>query len=64
MARAPARSFPLILTAHQDVVPANDLTGWTHPPFDGIGAEGAVWGRGTLDDKGGLMALFEATERS
>lgn len=53
---------PLILTAHQDVVPANDPTGWTHPPFDGMVADGAVWGRGTLDDKGGLMALFEATE--
>ncbi len=53
---------PLILTAHQDVVPADDLTGWTHPPFDGVVADGAIWGRGTLDDKGGLLALVEATE--
>lgn len=53
---------PLILTAHQDVVPADDLTGWTHPPFDGVVADGAVWGRGTLDDKSGLLALLEAAE--
>jgi len=33
---------PLILTAHQDVVPADDLTGWTHPPFDGVVAERLV----------------------
>lgn len=53
---------PLILTAHQDVVPAEDLTGWTHPPFDGVVADGAIWGRGTLDDKSGLIGLLEATE--
>jgi carboxypeptidase PM20D1 len=53
---------PLILTAHQDVVPADDLTGWTHPPFDGAVSDNAVWGRGTLDDKSGLMGLLEATE--
>jgi carboxypeptidase PM20D1 len=53
---------PLILTAHQDVVPADDLTGWTHPPFDGVVADGAVWGRGTLDDKSSLVGLVEAAE--
>lgn len=53
---------PLILTAHQDVVPAEDPTGWTHPPFAGVVADGAVWGRGTLDDKSGLLALLEAAE--
>jgi carboxypeptidase PM20D1 len=53
---------PLILTAHQDVVPADDLTGWTRPPFDGVVADGSAWGRGTLDDKGSLLALCEATE--
>jgi carboxypeptidase PM20D1 len=53
---------PLILTAHQDVVPADDLTGWKYPPFDGVIADNAVWGRGTLDDKSGLIALVEAVE--
>lgn len=55
---------PVILTAHQDVVPADpaSLAQWHHPPFDGAIADGAVWGRGTLDDKGALLALLEATE--
>lgn len=53
---------PLILTAHLDVVPAADdtLTQWTHPPFDGVIADGAVWGRGSLDDKGATIGLLEA----
>lgn len=53
---------PLILTAHQDVVPAADAAGWTHPPFDGVVADGAIWGRGTLDNKSGLVGLLEAVE--
>ena len=53
---------PVILTAHQDVVPAGDPSDWTRPPFDGVVADGSIWGRGTLDDKSGLLALFEAIE--
>jgi carboxypeptidase PM20D1 len=55
---------PIVLMAHQDVVPINDATlgDWTHPPFDGVVADGIVWGRGALDNKGGLVGLMEATE--
>lgn len=55
---------PILLMAHQDVVPADagTLNQWTHPPFDGVVADGYVWGRGTLDDKGSLMAILEAVE--
>lgn len=53
---------PLIVMAHQDVVPAADA-GWRYPPFAGTIADGFVWGRGALDDKGSLVALFEALER-
>ncbi|PWJ52892.1 carboxypeptidase PM20D1 [Quadrisphaera granulorum] len=57
---------PLVLMAHQDVVPAGSLTAWTHPPFAGVlapSAEGeAVWGRGTLDDKGPLVVVLAAVE--
>jgi carboxypeptidase PM20D1 len=55
---------PIVLMAHQDVVPINPatLTDWTYPPFDGVVADGIVWGRGALDDKGGLVGLMEATE--
>jgi carboxypeptidase PM20D1 len=55
---------PLLLLGHLDVVPADPggLAGWTHPPFDGVVADGYVWGRGTLDDKGAVMAILEAVE--
>jgi carboxypeptidase PM20D1 len=55
---------PIILMAHQDVVPVTEGTedDWKYPPFEGRMADGAVWGRGTVDDKGSLVALFEATE--
>ncbi len=55
---------PLVLMAHFDVVPVQPGTevGWTHPPFAGVVADGFVWGRGTLDDKGSLIALCEAVE--
>ncbi|HEY8493095.1 MAG TPA: M20 family peptidase [Myxococcota bacterium] len=57
----PARA-PLLLLAHQDVVPAADPERWTHPPFAGAIADGHVWGRGAIDDKGSLVAICEAVE--
>jgi carboxypeptidase PM20D1 len=56
---------PILFLAHYDVVPAFDepAGSWTYPPFSGAIAQGFVWGRGTLDDKGSLMALLEAAER-
>ena len=55
---------PIILMAHQDVVPAEGdaLARWKVPPFSGAIAQGSVWGRGTVDDKGSLVALMEAAE--
>ncbi len=55
---------PIIVMAHQDVVPVTEGTesDWKYPPFAGTIAEQAVWGRGTVDDKGSLIALFEAIE--
>ncbi|MGO2111787.1 MAG: M20/M25/M40 family metallo-hydrolase [Pseudoclavibacter sp.] len=61
-ASAPRASGPLVLMAHADVVPARAEDGWRHPPFDGAIADGAVHGRGALDDKGPLVAIFEAAE--
>ncbi len=55
---------PMLLLAHQDVVPAVEgADRWTHPPFSGVLADGFVWGRGTIDDKSPLIALCEAVER-
>ena len=55
---------PFVLMAHYDVVPVTPGTeaDWKHPPFDGVIADNAVWGRGTVDDKGTLVAIFEAVE--
>lgn len=68
LARWPGASSegPTVLMAHYDVVPASD-EGWMHPPFEATleGAEPGqvLWGRGTLDDKGALVALLEAAEQ-
>lgn len=55
---------PIIVMAHQDVVPVTPGTegDWKYPPFAGTIADQAVWGRGTVDDKGSLVGLFEAIE--
>jgi acetylornithine deacetylase/succinyl-diaminopimelate desuccinylase-like protein len=41
---------PLLLAGHTDVVPAR-AEDWTHPPFDGVEADGYIWGRGAVDMK-------------
>ncbi len=53
---------PLLLMAHQDVVPAGEESEWTYPPFSGTIADGKVWGRGTCDCKGLIIAQMEALE--
>ncbi len=54
----------VLLLAHQDVVPVdpNSIDAWTHPPFEGVVADGFVWGRGAIDDKGSMFAILEAVE--
>ncbi|MGE0312199.1 MAG: M20 family peptidase [Lautropia sp.] len=56
---------PAMFMAHQDVVPIAPGTEaqWTYPPFDGVVADGFVWGRGAWDDKSQLVGLLEALER-
>jgi carboxypeptidase PM20D1 len=53
---------PVLLTGHYDVVPVIPGTEqqWTRPPFGGEIADGYVWGRGTLDDKGAIVTMLEA----
>lgn len=64
--RWPGRETPnpenqgLLLMNHFDVVEA---TGdWEHAPFSGDIAEGKLWGRGTLDDKGPLWGMLQAAD--
>ncbi len=54
----------VLFTAHSDVVPIEPGTEreWDQPPFAGLIAQGRIYGRGTLDDKQGLMGLLEAAE--
>jgi carboxypeptidase PM20D1 len=55
---------PILLTAHLDVVPVEPGTegDWTRPPFSGAIEDGVIWGRGTLDDKLGVVGLLQAAE--
>ena len=63
-ARIP-KAAPIALLAHQDVVPVAPGTekDWQQPPFDGVIADGFIWGRGSWDDKGNLYSMLEAAER-
>ena len=54
-------SQPVLFMNHHDVVPAR-AEQWKYPPFSGEIAEGKIWGRGTLDDKGGLWAMLQAAD--
>lgn len=53
---------PALLLAHQDVVPASDAAEWLYPPFSYQVHDGFVYGRGSFDAKGQMIALYEALE--
>ncbi|HXO68520.1 MAG TPA: M20 family peptidase [Bradyrhizobium sp.] len=59
------KAVPIALLAHQDVVPVSPGTAkdWQQPPFDGVIADGFIWGRGSWDDKGNLYSILEAVEQ-
>lgn len=59
-----ASKKPVILMSHQDVVPVDvpTMEMWEAPPFEGKITDEFVIGRGTMDDKGTLMALLEGAE--
>ncbi|KZT27873.1 Zn-dependent exopeptidase [Neolentinus lepideus HHB14362 ss-1] len=49
--------LPILLTAHQDVVPVEPSTvdQWEHPPYSGHYDGKWIWGRGSVDDKADLI---------
>ncbi|GAA0330756.1 M20 family peptidase [Bacillus carboniphilus] len=55
---------PIGFTSHYDVVPVLEGTenNWEQPPFSGNVVDGVIWGRGTLDDKLGVIGLLEAVD--
>jgi succinyl-diaminopimelate desuccinylase len=50
------------ILAHLDVVPPGKLADWEHDPFDPIEKDGMLYGRGTQDDKGPLLASLFAVK--
>lgn len=50
------------ILGHLDVVPANQADGWIVPPFSGQIVDGKLYGRGTMDDKGPMVACLYAVK--
>ncbi len=50
------------ILGHLDVVPPGKLDDWTNDPFDPVEKDGMLYGRGTQDDKGPLMAALFAVK--
>ncbi|MFP1643826.1 succinyl-diaminopimelate desuccinylase [Pontitalea aquivivens] len=57
-ARGAPRSFGF--NGHTDVVPAGDVSAWTHDPFGGEIHGDELWGRGATDMKSGVAAFVAA----
>jgi carboxypeptidase PM20D1 len=55
---------PAVFLGHYDVVPIDEGSegDWTQPAFEGIVADGYIWGRGAIDDKSTVVGLLEAAE--
>ena len=56
-------SRPTVLVyGHYDVQPPDPLELWVSPPFEPVAKDGALYGRGTADDKGQLFMHVKAAE--
>jgi acetylornithine deacetylase len=50
----------LLLVGHVDVVPPGDPATWTADPWGGEIRDGAMYGRGACDMKGGVVSIVAA----
>ncbi|MFT7049386.1 MAG: carboxypeptidase PM20D1 [Halioglobus sp.] len=55
----------ILFASHMDVVPVEPGTeaDWEYPAFDGVVADEKIYGRGTLDNKQGVIGWLEAAEQ-
>jgi succinyl-diaminopimelate desuccinylase len=56
----PAGEPGLVLVGHMDTVPTGDEAAWLHPPFGGVISGDRLYGRGAIDNKGGITAALAA----
>ena len=56
----PEGECKLAVLSHLDTVPAGE--GWSYPPFKLTKADGKLFGRGTIDDKGPSVAVLWAVK--
>ena len=52
----------LLFVAHSDTVPVGDKAQWKYDPFEGIEAEGRLYGRGAMDCKSGIALSLYSLE--
>jgi acetylornithine deacetylase/succinyl-diaminopimelate desuccinylase-like protein len=59
-----AEGAPTVLVyAHYDVQPVGEEAAWRTPPFEPVVRDDRMYGRGTSDDKGPMLAALGAIER-
>ena len=52
----------LMLQGHLDVMPTGSLEAWAHDPWSGVIEGDRMYGRGTMDMKGGVAAMIMGLE--
>jgi len=58
------KSYPrILLLGHHDTVEEGNSSLWKYPPFSGHIVNGELWGRGAVDEKGGLGCALASIEK-